>query len=180
MLCATGIDANGEFYPIAFGVIDNKNEENRVWFLQHLCVTFQVSWSTTFVYDRRKELLAAMDLVFQGVEHAFCINHLDANLKKKCSDGEFIRFVWKAASAKSVEAFNEAIECMRASDAEATEWILTSSPPQHWATAHFEGKRFGHLTPNIGDALNSWLLEARDKPIISVLEIIRMQLIDRF
>ena len=81
---------------------------------------------------------------------------LDANLKKKCSDGEFIRFFWKAASAKSVGAFNEAIECMRAIDAEAIEWILTSSPPQHWATAHFEGKRFGHLAPNIGDALNSW------------------------
>ena len=59
-----------------------------------------------------------MNLVFQGVEHVFCINHLDANLKKKCSDGEFIRFFWKAASVKSMEAFNEAIECMRAIDAD--------------------------------------------------------------
>ena len=29
---------------------------------------------------------------------------------------EFIRFFWKAASVKSMEAFNEAIECMRAID----------------------------------------------------------------
>ncbi|MCO5566378.1 hypothetical protein L7F22_020055, partial [Adiantum nelumboides] len=40
------------------------------------------------------------------------------------------------------------------------------------ATTHFTGKRYGHLTSNIAESLNSWLLEARDKPIISMLDII--------
>ncbi len=38
------------------------------------------------------------------------------------------------------------------------------------------GRRYGHLTSNIAEALNSWLLEAREKPILLMFEQIRKQL----
>ena len=45
---------------------------------------------------------------------------------------------------------------------------------------HFPGRRFGHLTSNIAESLNAWLLQARDLPILPMLEGIRHRLMDLF
>ena len=46
----------------------------------------------------------------------------------------------------------------------------------HWATVYFPGHRYGHLTSNIAESLNSWLLQARDLPIDRMCEAIRVEL----
>ncbi|MCO5576240.1 hypothetical protein L7F22_030049 [Adiantum nelumboides] len=176
LLTATGIDAMGALFPIAFGVVDAENEDNWVWFLQNVRDCMASVNAITFVSDKQKGLLQAVELVFTGCEHAYCMRHLDANLKKKCNNGEFIRLFWVAAYASTTIDYDETILGMKAISPVATEYLLSMSPPSHWATTHFKGKRYGHLTSNIAESLNSWLLEARDKPIISMLDIIRRQL----
>ena len=44
----------------------------------------------------------------------------------------------------------------------------------------FPGKRYGHLTWNIAEALNAWILEAREMPVLPMFERIRHQLMDWF
>jgi len=48
------------------------------------------------------------------------------------------------------------------------------------AELYFVGKRYGHLTSNIAESLNSWILEAREMPILAMLERIREQLMTWF
>ncbi|KAH7834045.1 hypothetical protein Vadar_012182 [Vaccinium darrowii] len=62
---------------------------------------------------------------------------------------------------------------------DAAYWIRRI-PPRLWATAYFEGTRFGHLTANIVESLNSWLLEASGLPINQMMESIRRQLMTWF
>ncbi|GFZ01417.1 hypothetical protein Acr_15g0000260 [Actinidia rufa] len=62
---------------------------------------------------------------------------------------------------------------------EAAYWIRRV-PPRLWATAYFEGSRFGNLTANIVESLNSWILEASALPIIQMMESIRRQLMTWF
>ncbi|OVA05302.1 zinc finger protein [Macleaya cordata] len=62
---------------------------------------------------------------------------------------------------------------------DAAYWIRRI-PPRLWATAYFEGSRFGHLTANIVESLNSWILEASGLPIIQMMECIRRQLMTWF
>ncbi|KAM7250431.1 hypothetical protein ACFE04_022314 [Oxalis oulophora] len=62
---------------------------------------------------------------------------------------------------------------------DAAYWIRRI-PPRLWATSYFEGARFGHLTANIVDPLNSWILEASGLPIIQMMECIRRQLMTWF
>ncbi|MCO5560711.1 hypothetical protein L7F22_014329 [Adiantum nelumboides] len=176
LLMATGIDAMGALFPIAFCVVDVENEDNWVWFLQnvHDCMT-SVN-ALTFVSNKRKGLLPTVELVFPGCEHAYCMRHLDENFKKKCNNGEFIRLFWVAAYASTTSNYDEAILGMKAISLAAIEYLLSMSPPSHWATTHFKGKHYGHLTSNIAESLNSWLLEPRSKPIISMLDIIHHQL----
>src|SRR5271154_5842594 len=44
----------------------------------------------------------------------------------------------------------------------------------------FPGRRYGHLTSNIAESLNSKLLPARQMPILGLLESIRSTLMDWF
>ncbi|MCO5554762.1 hypothetical protein L7F22_008296 [Adiantum nelumboides] len=176
LLTATWIDAMGALFPIAFGLVDAENEDNWVWFLQNLHENLANVNGLCFISDKQKGLLPAVELVFLGCEYAYCMRHLDANLKKKCNNGEFIRLFWVAAYAITVAGYEETIKGMKAISDLATTYLLNTSPPSHWATAHFKGKRYGHLTSNIAESLNAWLLEARDKPVIAMLDIIRRQL----
>src|SRR5262249_18478305 len=50
----------------------------------------------------------------------------------------------------------------------------------HWAELYFPGRRYGHFTSNIAESLNSWILEARELPILAMLEKIRQQLMEWF
>lgn len=62
---------------------------------------------------------------------------------------------------------------------EAACWIR-QFPPHLWATEYIEGTRFGHLTANIVESLNSWLLEASGLPIIQTMECTRRRLMAGF
>jgi hypothetical protein len=58
--------------------------------------------------------------------------------------------------------------------------LLEHAKPEHWAESCFDGNRYGHLTSNIAESINSWLLEARELPILAMLERIRYQLTEWF
>ncbi|MCO5580809.1 hypothetical protein L7F22_034680 [Adiantum nelumboides] len=113
LLTATGIDAMGALFPIAFGVVDAKNEDNWVWFLESVRNCMTSVNAITFVSDKQKGLLPAVELVFLGCENAYCMRHLDANLKKKCNNGKFIWLFWVAAYASTFSDYDEAILAMK-------------------------------------------------------------------
>ena len=62
----------------------------------------------------------------------------------------------------------------------AIPWLLDHAKPEYWAEFYFKGNRYGHLTSNIAESLKPWILEAREKPIVSMLEKIREQLMEWF
>ena len=61
-------------------------------------------------------------------------------------------------------------------DPNTVPWLLEHTKIEHWAELYFPGRRYGHLTSNIAESLNKWILEAREKPIIAMFEQIRHQL----
>ncbi|XP_048634070.1 uncharacterized protein LOC125608157 [Brassica napus] len=51
---------------------------------------------------------------------------------------------------------------------------------EHWARSHFEGNRYNIMTSNVAETWNSVLREAREYPILSLIEYIRAKLMDWF
>ena len=93
---------------------------------------------------------------------------------------ELKSLLWKAARATTETIFNQALIDMRSINPACVDWLLQTANPLHWAELYFKGKRYGHLTSNIAEAFNAKLMEAREMPILAMLEEIRQQLMGWF
>ena len=84
--------------------------------------------------------------------------------------------LWKAARATTQDEFDKTIRDMNAINPLAFDWFQANADPKHWAEIYFENCHYDHLTSNISESLNSWLLHVRELPILPMLETIRHQL----
>ena len=69
---------------------------------------------------------------------------------------------------------------MRSISSDAVDWLLEHAPREHWVELYFAGNRYGHITSNIAESLNAWLLDSRDKPIVTLIESHRHKLMKWF
>jgi len=183
LLGATSVDANNRLFPLAYAVVDAENDENWGWFVELLRTVIQNHspahlelGKLTFLCDRQKGLLEAVNHVFPGSPHAYCLRHLHENFHKRFLNRLLKALLYKAARATGEKAFNAAIQEMCNINPASVQWMLNKADPKHWAEFYFPGHWYGHLTSNIAESLNAWLLNAREKPIMAMFEQIHHQL----
>ncbi|XP_015576571.1 uncharacterized protein LOC107261480 [Ricinus communis] len=183
LLLATGFDGDGALFPLAFGVVDEENDENWMWFLSELHNLLEINTENmprlTILSDRQKGIVDGVETNFPTAFHGFCMRHLSESFRKEFNNTMLVNLLWEAAHALTVIEFEAKILEIEEISQDAAYWIRRI-PPRLWATAYFEGTRFGHLTANIVEALNSWILEASGLPIIQMMECIRRQLMTWF
>ncbi|XP_071715699.1 uncharacterized protein [Rutidosis leptorrhynchoides] len=183
LLLATGFDGDGALFPLAFGVVDQENEENWMWFLSELRSLLEINTENmprlTILSDRNKNIVDAVEVNFPIAFHGFCMHHLSESFRKEFNNTMLVNHLWDAANALTIMEFESKILEIEEISQEAAYWIRRV-PPRLWATAYFEGTRFGHLTANIVESLNVWILEASGLPIIQMMESIRRQLMTWF
>lgn len=183
LLLATGFDGDGGLFPLAFGVVDEENDENWMWFLSELHTLLEVNTENmprlTILSDRQKGIVDGVEANFPTAFHGFCMRHLSESFRKEFNNTMLVNLLWDAAHALTVIDFEAKILEIEEVSQDAAYWIRRI-PPRLWATAYFEGTRFGHLTANIVEALNTWILEASGLPIIQMMECIRRQLMTWF
>jgi MULE transposase domain len=187
LLTATAVDANGQIFPLANAVVSAENDENWRWFctvlhdviLRHV-PAFLNPQALSFISDRQKGLLEAVALLFAGSPHGYCLRHLYANMYKKHKNTNLRGLLYEVARANTEEQFNDAIQRMQNIDPSAVEWLSATAAKEHWVEFYFRGNRYGHITSNIAESCNAWVDEARDKPIVRMLEIMRRQLMESF
>lgn len=183
LLLATGFDGDGALFPLAFGVVDEENDENWMWFLSELHNLLEVNTENmprlTILSDRHKGIVDGVEANFPTAFHGFCMRHLSENFRKEFNNTMLVNLLWEAAQSLTIIEFEAKVLEIEELSQDAAYWIR-KIPPRLWATAYFEGTRFGHLTANIVESLNSWLLEASGLPIIQMMECIRRQLMTWF
>ena len=187
LLSATAVDAKGSLFPVAYAVVDAENDNNWAWFIEHLRTVIQqhapahlTPGKLTFLSDRQKGLLEAVEQLLPASPHGYCLRHLYENFHKEFKTPILKTFLYNAARATSTEAFNTEIEKMREVNPASVNWLLSHAKPEHWVEFYFLGHRYGHLTSNIAESLNNWIKEAREKPILAMFEQIRHQLMKLF
>ena len=183
LLFATGFDGDGALFPLAFGVVDEENDDNWMWFLSELHNLLEINTENmprlTILSDRQKVIVEGVEANFPTAFHGFCMRHLSDSFRKEFNNPHLVSLLWEAAQVLTVIEFEAKVFEIEEISQEAAYWIRRI-PPRLWATSYFEGTRFGHLTANVVESLNSWILEASGLPIIQMMECIRRQLMTWF
>ncbi|KAL6527678.1 hypothetical protein OROMI_029489 [Orobanche minor] len=183
MLFASGFDGEGAFFPLAFSVVDEENDETWMWFLSELHNLLVANTENmprlTILSDRRKSIVDAVESNFPTAFHGFCMLHLSESFRKEFNDTLLSNLFWEAANARTEFEFDSKILEMEQISPDAAYWAR-QVPPRLWANSHFKGTRLGHLTANIAESLDSWVLEASGLPIIQMMECIRRELMTWF
>ncbi|KAK4385520.1 hypothetical protein Sango_2676000 [Sesamum angolense] len=140
-------------------------------------------WS--FISNRQGSNRSIEELVPDS-EHRFCTRHMYQNFKQKFKFVELKEYFWKAASTANKQDFERYMKKIQEIDPKVSEDVETASEwlekvnPEHWVRAFFlVHSKSDILVNNLCESFNSYILEARDKPIISMFEWIRTKLMMR-
>ncbi|GKB56461.1 elongation factor G, III-V domain-containing protein [Tanacetum coccineum] len=81
LLTAVGKDPNNKMFPFAWAIVEKKSQSSWTWFLKHLKIDIKTidgqEW--TFMSDKQKGLLNAVQELFPQAEHRLCVCHIYAN-----------------------------------------------------------------------------------------------------
>ncbi|GJS80144.1 mutator type transposase [Tanacetum coccineum] len=71
LLTAVGIDSNNGIYLMAYGIVELESKDSCTWFLEHLKedLELQDNSNFTFIYDRQKGIIPAIEALFLVAEH---------------------------------------------------------------------------------------------------------------
>ncbi|XP_016747054.1 uncharacterized protein [Gossypium hirsutum] len=145
------------------------------------------SYNICFMSDKQKGSIEAISLLFPNGESRNCARHLYNNFKNmEGFKGQGLRLTyWKAAKVTFPRQFEEAMSEMRSLSESAEAW-LRDKDLRTWSRAHFSTRcKSDLLLNNNNECFNKDLLslqivlEARDKPILTMLEIIRRKVMTR-
>nr|KAJ0189519.1 hypothetical protein LSAT_V11C800422950 [Lactuca sativa] len=77
ILTAVGLDSNNGICPVAYAIVETENINIWTWFLEHLGDDLDLNYSSnfTFISDRQKGILAAIEKLFPSVEQRFSLRH---------------------------------------------------------------------------------------------------------
>lgn len=88
--------------------------------------------------------------------------------------------MWRAAKSTYRNAFEREMMAIKAISEEAFDY-LCQIEPRHWTKAMFKGdSKCDTLVNNISEAFNSVIVVPRSKPIVSMLEDIRVYVMERW
>ncbi|KAL5577301.1 hypothetical protein UlMin_019000 [Ulmus minor] len=170
LLADVGIDPNNQMYPIAYAIVESETRDSWRWFLDLLNVDLQLNNSghVSWITDKQKGLLDVLHKLFPDSKHIHCVKHLHKNFKVHHKGLFLKKLMWSAAKSTTTQRYT----CFG--------WYTSAKDPSHWSRAFLrEGAKCYMLCDNMCEAFNSAIMQARDKPIITLLEMIRTYMIKR-
>ena len=164
LLVMTALDGNGQIFPIALGVAESENTATWTWFISLLKTALHIQddgQGLVFLSDREKGIEAALDDVLPRAAHAYCVFHIEKNVKSRYYT-KLGGLIFQAARAGTETTFEDTINRMKAMNKAAGAYV-DGIDKNKWARAFFPTRRFGHVTSNIAESENAWLEEDRYK-----------------
>ena len=124
-------------------------------------------------------LIPAIETLFPTVEHRYYVKHIHNNFKVDHKGLELKDALWKCAAATTVREFERCIQYIRDLDEKAYEYLAKIALAQ-WTRSHFIPRALTDcLVNNLSESFNAMILKSRDKPILAMLEWIRVRLMTR-
>ncbi|XP_072061968.1 uncharacterized protein [Arachis hypogaea] len=135
---------------------------------------------STFMSDQQKSLLPAYEEVIPGVDNRFCVRHLYSNFRKRFLGLQLKKLMWKCAKTTHWRDWERHMAEVKAVNQDAYRYLI-AIPPRYWFRSRFtNNSKVDTLVNNMFESFNSAIIDAREKPIVTMLEEIRVKLMTRW
>ncbi|KAK0608510.1 hypothetical protein LWI29_031788 [Acer saccharum] len=182
LLSAVSLDANSGLFPLAVCICEKETQESWEWFLNNLKIylNYPVGRNLTFMSDRQKGVITALQLHFPFAHRRYCARHIYANFKLSYKGDHYKKLFLRATRSSNVFDFKSAMEEIGIINPAAKKW-LEEIDSGHWSRFAFDPViRCDHVTNNMIEAFNSMLGSHRAVSYLDLLEFIRRMVMRKF
>ena len=115
------------------------------------------------------------------MDHRACVRHIYANFRDSGHRGKALKDkLWGATSSYTEFEFDAHMAELKKLSPPAYEY-LSKIPVTTWSRSKFtKNLKSDLIVNNLSECFNSYILDARDKPILTILDTIRRKLMRRF
>ncbi|KAL4554042.1 hypothetical protein LXL04_039842 [Taraxacum kok-saghyz] len=172
------------FKGVRDGWVDGLVVENRElwqWFLDLLMNDIEGGngGGLTIMSDGHKGLIEAIKDRVPDVEHRLCARHILANFRPKFGSEEHRKMCWVVVYSTTPQQFQSAMQVIQQMDEAAYAYLMDRNPDA-WSRAYFlEGMMCDAMENGVSESFNAVIKDMRRKPIISMLEDIRLYVMQR-
>ncbi|XP_070013152.1 uncharacterized protein [Nicotiana sylvestris] len=175
LMISVSKDANNQIFPLAFGIAESENNNSYEWYFSQLRNAIGSRENLIFLSDRHQAIANGIVKVYPESHHGICIYHLEQNLKRRKVKSEVIKLFQSAARVYKRKEFDIYMSDIANVDKKTYDYLM-EEPPERWARSCSPQRRYDMLTTNIVESMNSVLLEARELPILRMMDFIQVKL----
>ncbi|XP_015936808.2 uncharacterized protein LOC107462691 [Arachis duranensis] len=178
LLVAVSQDGNNNIVPIAFAIafaiVEGETSDAWHFFLSNLRQHVVTRDGVGLISDRHESINAAIARSNGAWSpprafHMFCIRHIESNFLRKFKAPYLQKLVVNIGYSRTVREYEQCYQRLREWGKAYTNW-LNRIPREQYALAYDGGYRWGHMTTNLVECINSVLKGARNLPITALVK----------
>nr|XP_025625118.1 uncharacterized protein LOC112717245 [Arachis hypogaea] len=174
LLVAVSQDGNNNIVPIAFAIVEGETSDAWYFFLSNLRQHVVTRDGVGLISDRHESINAAVERSSGAWSpprafHMFCIRHIESNFLRKFKAPYLQKLVVNLGYSRTVREYEVRFQRLRERGEAYTNW-LNRIPREQYALAFDGGYRWGHMTTNLVECINSVLKGARNLPVTALVK----------
>ncbi|XP_016178963.1 uncharacterized protein LOC107621455 [Arachis ipaensis] len=174
LLVAVSQDGNNNIVLVAFAIVEGETSDAWYFFLSNLRQHVVTRDGVGLISDRHDSIRSAIDRSNGAWSpprafHMFCIWHIESNFLRKFKAPYLQKLIVNIGYSRMIREYQMRYERLKERGESYTNW-LDRIPREQDALAFDGGYRWGHMTTNLVECINSVLKGARNLPITALVK----------
>ncbi|XP_050238220.1 uncharacterized protein LOC126687706 [Mercurialis annua] len=181
LLVAVSKDANNQMFPIAWAIVDLENTRSWSWFINVLknYLDLGLGDGLVLVSDMQKGLIAVVDQELPECQRRWCARHIWAAWQKKWKGDDRRKKFWQCAYSTFEGQLTDHLKELDTMGENIVQDMLSYSK-ELWIRVFFDtDTKCDIVENNMCETFNGWILQARHLTVITMLEEIRVKIMNR-
>ncbi|XP_074300746.1 uncharacterized protein LOC141632059 [Silene latifolia] len=182
ILCTVARDATNQMFPVACAVVEIESKESWSWFFGHLIQDLEMGMAGLYCPINKRSvhgLMIVKEEILPQAEHRLCARHIFINWIEVIKGVPLHTHYWRVVKAYTEKEFNDVMQQLRRQSERAYGEMCARDVTKFCRYFYKTWACTDVTCNNMAETFNSWILEAREKPILSILEEIRRQVMSR-
>ncbi|XP_057723926.1 uncharacterized protein LOC130939878 [Arachis stenosperma] len=184
LLVAVSQDGNNNIVPIVFAIVEGDTSYAWYFFLSNLRQHVVTHDGVGLISDRHNSIRSAIERSNGAWSpprafHMFCIRHIESNFLRKFKAPYLQKLIVNIGYSRTIREYQIRYERLKEWGEAYTNWF-DRIPREQYALAFNGGYRWGHMTTNLVECINSVLKGARNFPVTALVKAIFYRLNELF